>query len=317
MKEPAFLPYLAITTTAVIFGFSFLFTKNTLDHAGIFQVIGYRFLAAALFLLLLRVLRLVRIPLRRENLRRLLPIALVQPVMYFTFETIGVGMTTSAMAGVIISMAPLAILFSSAWILREPLTWVQWAAAAVSGTGVILVALSGSGAAGPLRPAGLAALLLAVVAAGLFNPLSRRVSAVSTPLETTWVMMWTGAVVFNTAGLAGALARGEAARYFSPLGEPAVLANIGFLAVLSSVLAFFLFNYALSRLPSSRTGMFLNLVPLISIWAGAVFRQESFQPAQYAGVVLILAGIWAGTAGRAGRRKAPPPDAGVKRKDLL
>jgi len=285
--------YGALSMTAAIFGLSFLFTKNALDHLEIFPLLGFRFLTAALFLTGLRWLRILRIRVPREHLGKILLVALFQPILYFTFETIGVSLTTSSQSSVMISLIPVAVLIFSHFMLGERLLPAQMAAAGISMAGVLIIVAVGARDGGQGHLMGVLALLLAVAAGGLFNPMSRRISPVASPLTITYVMMWAGALVFTAAGLIQAGLAGNLGSYLEPLGITRVRLELGYLGILSSGVAFFLFNYGLARVEASRSAIFLNLVPVVSIWAGVVFRNESFSGLQVLGALLILTGIFA------------------------
>lgn len=65
-----------------------------------------------------------------------------------------------------------------------------------------------------------------------------------------------------------------------------------YLAVGASVGGFLLVNYSLSHLPASQSAVFANLVTVVSIIAGVVFRREPFLWYQAVGAVAILLGVW-------------------------
>ncbi|HAA80455.1 MAG TPA: EamA family transporter, partial [Thermoanaerobacter sp.] len=62
--------------------------------------------------------------------------------------------------------------------------------------------------------------------------------------------------------------------------------------VLSSVVAYFLNNYALSKLPASQASVFANLTTVISIIAGITIRHETFYWYHVIGAIMILIGVW-------------------------
>ncbi len=284
------MPILAAVVAAVTWGFSFLFTKNALGHLETFQLLGYRFLVAAGFLTVLAATGLVKLRLTAQKMKGLLLVALLQPVLYFVGETIGVKLTTTTESGILIALVPLAITVCSVVMLKERLSALSWAAIAISVAGVVLIVLAKGLDAGGSQLTGTLALLGAVVAAGIYNPLSRMVSRQCSPIETTFVMMWVGAIVFNIAGIA--LHKGGIGTYLSGFANTTVLMDVAYLGVLSSVVAFFGLNYALSRLPSSTVGTFINLTPIITVFAGVLIGRETLLPLQIAGAVLVLAGIW-------------------------
>lgn len=63
-KKLALLPIIAGTITAIIWGFSFVFTKDVLNYTFPSQLLGLRFASGALFLTILKLFGLVRIELK-------------------------------------------------------------------------------------------------------------------------------------------------------------------------------------------------------------------------------------------------------------
>jgi drug/metabolite transporter (DMT)-like permease len=301
------LPYAAAIVTAVIFGFSFLFSKSALDHLSTFQLLGFRFAAAAAFLTLLMVCRVIEIKLDLAKVKALLVIALFQPVLYFVFETLGVGLTSASESGVVISLVPISITIFAVLILREHLSAFQWVSITVSVAGVILLVLAKGQNTDNGHMLGILALLCAVVAAGPYNVLSRKFSNSCTPMETTFVMMWVGAIVFNAVGITSAALSGDLPGYFTGGWTLSVAADLFYLGIVSSVGAFFLLNYSLSRMEASKSAAFMNLTPVVSVLAGIFLRGERFYLLQSVGAALILAGIW-GT----NRRQAVKETGGVQ-----
>lgn len=286
------LPRFAAATTAIIFGFSFIFTKNALDYLDTFQLIGLRFLMAAIILTLFRISGLLKINIHRSNIKVLLLVALFQPVLYFICETFGVDLTSASESGIVISLAPIAITIFAVIMLKERLVWFQWVSVFVSVIGVIIIIIPGSSAHSSKNLLGVVFLLGAVVSAGLYNVFSRRVSSTYTPVEITYIMMWVGAFSFNIIGIINAAAYGKLASYFKVLTNTSVLVDILYLGILSSVVAFFLLNYSLSKLEASVVAVFMNLTPIISVLAGVFIRGETFYLYQCIGGLIVLLGLW-------------------------
>lgn len=293
-------PYLAAAGSAVIFRFSFLFTKNALDNLEAFELLGLRFFLAAVSVLLLRRLRLIQVMLTWDKLRSLLLVALLQPLLYFICETIGVQHTSSSVAGVLIGLIPVAVAAFSALLLKEPVSRKQWAAIIVSAAGVVLLTWpqlqEGLGGLG-----GVFALLGAVLAGALYNIVSRQASQKAEPAEVTYVMMLVGAVVFNLIVMTRAALNGAPIMYFRVFASSETTFALLYLGLLSSVGAFFLLNYALSRLSASRAAVFINLTPVFPVAAGVLFRGERLLPLQLMGAAVVLAGVWGVTSEKSRR----------------
>jgi len=65
-----------------------------------------------------------------------------------------------------------------------------------------------------------------------------------------------------------------------------------YLGILSSVVAYFLANYTLSKIEASRSAVFANISTIVSIVAGVVVLHESFQVYHVIGSIMILVGVW-------------------------
>lgn len=288
-------PILAAMVMAVIFGFSFLFTKVVLSYLLPFQLIGLRFALAALVLSALAWLQVIKLNIKLSSLPDLLKVAVWQPVLYFTCETYGVKYTTASESGVIISLVPVVVAVLSYFILKEKATSRQFLfiSAAVAGVAFMVVGSSAGRAAAPWEHImGIFFLFGAVLAGGFYSIYSRRAAEKYTPVDITFVMMWLGAVVFNTVGLVQSFWYDQLDNYAAGLQQPPVVTGLLYLGVLSSVVAFFLLNYSLSQLPAPRVTVFLNLTPVIAVLAGVIFNGEHLGTWQLIGGSLILLGVW-------------------------
>ncbi len=294
-------PYVAAASSAVIFGFSFLFTKNALDSLDMFQLLGLRFLLGALFISFLRLVGVIEVNVTWEKVKGLLVVAALQPVLYFVFETIGVGLTSASESGIMIALIPMAVAVFAAFILQERLRPFQWLSIIGSVGGVFLLTVPRmQESSGQL--VGNLALLGAVVAGALYNIYSRKASSTSSPVEVTFVMMWVGAIVFNVLGMARFALRSDLLAYFQAFTNLDTALAIVYLGLFSSVGAFFCMNYSLSKLTPSKSAVFINLTPVISVLAGIFFRNEQFAPIQLLGAAIILGGVWGVNQGQ---KKAP------------
>jgi len=286
------LPLLAGGSAAVIWGFSFLFTKDALSYTYPSQLLGLRFGVAALTLTLLRVAKLIKVELRRKGWFGLVVLSLFQPGLYFLGETWGVKWTTASEAGMIIALAPICTAVMAGVFLKERITLLQVISIGCSVIGVFFIVT----ARGPLEFGnhllGYLALFGAVLAAGTYSILSKKSSNRFTPIEITYVMMWSGAVVFNLLGAGESLVQGKISAYLAPLWIPSVIIAVLYLGVLSSVLGFFLNNFAISRLNVTQIAPLLNLITVVSVAGGVVFQGDPFGVWHAVGVTLIVFGVW-------------------------
>ncbi len=196
--------YLAGIGYASIFGLSFLVTKGSLALLAPFELLFLRFALAALILGALALFRLIKLDFRGKPLGNLALACLFQPFLYFIGETFGVRDSASSTAGLVIGVLPAIGTILGAIMLGEAVGLLQGLFLGLSILGVGAVALLGGAAGGASgSPAGFAFLLGAVGSAALYNIFSRRSSRVFTPIETTFAMMGSGAVLFGLLALLG------------------------------------------------------------------------------------------------------------------
>lgn len=298
MTKETKLATLAAMLGNAIFGLSFMFSRVALSVTTPFIMLMYRFLLAALGLVLLALFArrrgggeagFLRVSLRGKPILPLLCLGLVQPVLYFLCESYGISLTNSAFSGVIIALIPIAALGLGALVLHEIPTRAQVLFSLASIAGVVLMTMQQS-AEGEIQPLGVVLLFGAVLAGVVFNIISRSISAQFSPLERTLVMMLMAAAVFTL--LAAAENREDLSVLLLPLGDAGFLAALAYLSLVSSIGAFLLLNYANSYLPVARTTAFCNLTMVISLFAGVVFLHEPFSAVSLLASGMIILGIW-------------------------
>ena len=269
-----------------IFGFSFLFSKIALGLTDPFVLLSVRFLVAFAVLNLLWLTGRCSLSLRGKPVGALLALGLVQPVLYFVFESYGISQTSASFSGVMIGLAPVVGLVFGVMFLKEKCTAFQVACTLLSVVGVAMTTTGGFGASFT----GFLLLLGAVVSAALFAILSRGIAAHFSAYERTYVMFALGSAVFTAVALAQN--RASMGAVLKGLTQPAFWVAVGYLAVISSVCAFLLINYALSYIPAGRALIFSNFTTVISVLAGILIMKDTFTPVQLLGIAIITAGVF-------------------------
>lgn len=279
----------------VLYGMSYIFTKQATQSASALSLLGWRFLLAFIVMNVLALMGIIKIRLKGKNLKPLLLVALFSPVIYFIGETFGISSTTASESGVFLACIPVASLITSTLILKKKPSKLQVAGILITLAGVILTVLA-VGAASSLSITGYTFLMMAVISYALYCAFVDRAEQY-TGAEITYMMLVAGAIVFVILAVAEGLVKGN-------LDQVAVLPfyNTGFLiAVLyqgigCSVLAFFLSNVAIAKIGVNRTSSFIGVATVVSIIAGALLLKESFTLWQIVGAVVIIIGVYAANA---------------------
>lgn len=273
----------------IIYGFSFMFSKIALSVTDTFVLLSVRFAVAFLALSILWATGIIKMNFRGKKLGGLLLMGLFQPLLYFIFEQYGIIYTTSAISGIMIALVPIAAIGLSFIFLRERPSKKQIFFSLLSLLGVILISLTGN--SGKNTVLGFLLLVGAVLCAGGFNILSRKLSGDFTPFERTYVMMALGAVGFSVVAVLK-LGNGFAPALITACSDFGFITAIIYLSILSSVVAFASYNYATTYLTTAKATSFANITTVVSVLAGVILLSESFTLLQAMSCVLILIGVF-------------------------
>lgn len=191
-----------------------------------------------------------------------------------------------------IALIPILVTILAVYLLNERPSAKQIISIILSVAGVILIISmeksndTGSSLLGVLLLAG------AAFSAAFFNIIARKISRDFTPFEVTYFMMFVGALCFNGISIVNHMINKNLASYFEPLSSTIFLSSVLYLGILSSIIAYFLINYTLSKMEASRSSVFANISTIVSIVAGVVFLHESFNLYHIIGSTMILGGVW-------------------------
>jgi len=293
------LPVAAVTAAALLWGGSFSAMRVTVPVLGPWTVMWLRMVIAVL-LLAPFAKKLRGAPYKTGDWKLLVPMALFQPCLYFSFESNALRFTTSSQAGVIAASVPLMVALAAWLFLSERITRSALAGMGISICGVAGLTLlqgDGSGAQNPLL--GNSLEILAMVSAAASMILVKQLSARYSPWTLTGLQTLAGAVFF-LPGAPGLLRSLDA-------WTPHVFVSMLFLGTFVTLGAFGLYNWGMSRLTASRASVFINLVPVFAIIFGWTLLGEALSLPQLLAAVAVIAGVW---ICQHGGRRAPAPAAG-------
>ena len=287
---------------SAIFGMSFMFSKLALAVAKPTVLLAFRFLIAfaamSLVILINAVVGRVRarplfaFSLKGKPVGSLVLLGLIQPVLYFFCENYGILYTSSAVAGTIIAVVPIACILMDVLVLHEKVTRRQVLCAVLCIGGVALIYMGGETRISLL---GLVLLLMTVACDAAYYTLSHKAAAKFTAFEVTYVMFTVGMLFFVPAALIQGA--GHMAETFLPaLQSPGFWGAVVYLGLVSSVVAYFLLNFANAHLTVSEASLFSNVTTVVSVLAGVVLLKEPFGLWQILGVAVILLCVYAANA---------------------
>jgi drug/metabolite transporter (DMT)-like permease len=284
-------PHVAGILFASIFGLTFMFTKILLENISPVGIIAYRFTLAIGTMELLRRLRLIQVVFKGKPWSAVLLVAIFQPVLYFLFETTGIQFVSSSEAGMMIALIPIVVAILSPLFGRERPNLFQVGFIGLSVSGVLFINIMKSNLGEDVSLVGIGLIFMAVVSAALFNMFSRRARDSFQPAEITYVMMLTGALVFNTIYVVQLVLDQNIAGYVTLLQGTTVFPLL-YLGIVASVGGFFLVNTSLSKLPAHVSSVYANVATIVAVIAGAVFLSESILWFHWIGAAMIVTGVY-------------------------
>ena len=294
---------LSVVICESIFGLSYLFTKEITANTSPLTLLAWRFVLAFVAWRLVFALLSLRAgrkaggqapygaSFRGKPLWLLFLLALFQPVIFFTAETYGISLTTASESGTIIASIPIVTLLFSALLLKEKPRLQQLAGIGVTCAGIVLLVLT-KGMEASFSLPGYLSLLVAVISFSLYSVLAQKASAFNSA-EKTYAMVVLGAVTFTLMALVENARAGTLAAFFLlPFTNGAFFLTLLFLGVVSSVLAFFLYNLSISCIGTNRAATFVGVSTLVSVLSGVLVLDEPFTRHQVYGTLLVLGGVY-------------------------
>ena len=205
----------------------------------------------------------------------------------------GVALTSAVAAGVTMAAIPAAIALLARVVLGERIRpRVGWAIACAM-TGIAILALAratpgaegSAGGAGGESPWGYALLLGAVFCEACYVVIGKKLTANLSPRRISALINLWGLALVTPLGLWQALSFDFAAVPLSIWGL------LVFYAVAASMVSVWLWMQGLRRVPSSRAGVFMVLLPVGAALVGVGVLGEPFGVAHGLSLLLALAGL--------------------------
>lgn len=279
----------------VLYGLSYLFTKQTAETASPLALLGWRFVVALAAMSLCVALGFIPVRLKGRQLGPLLRVALFCPCLYFIGETVGIRETTVTESGVFLACVPALSLLASTVILKKKPTKRQIIGILVTFLGVMTTVVA-VGLSSSLSPVGYAALMLAVVAYALYSVFVD-LAADYTGAEITYVMLCSGAAFYGLLALGEAAAHGALSELLTlPARSGTFRTAVLYQGIGCSVAAFFLSNAAIAKIGVNKTSSFIGVSTIVSILAGALALGEPLSVGQIVGAAVIVAGVYTANA---------------------
>ncbi|PGX23287.1 EamA family transporter [Priestia megaterium] len=276
--------YLSLIVAAVFWGANFNVGKLAMNTMSPMSVISKRFLIAGLLMII--ILYFKERPtwqMVRQNFWMYALLGFIGIFGMNALSFVGLNHTSAVNASLIMATNPIFTIVLSAIFLREKIQIRQGIGMLVSLVGVVFVLTGGSLNKLGTISGGDILVLGANICWALYGVLGRRYIKNSTSLATSSFTMAAGALF---------LLPFISTPHVATSGREVTQAwlAIVFMAICCSVLTYIWWNRAIAHIGASRTSIFFNLVPVVTMIIAA-FTGESIIMTQLMGAALVIIGV--------------------------
>lgn len=271
----------AIAIVIIAWGLCWPIYKNALPYTPPILFAGMRALLGGLLLTIFLLPRLRKIK-WRENWKKYCLSALLNAVLFYGLQTIGLGYLPEGLFSVLVYFQPVLIgLF--AWILLgEQMTRMKVIGLIIGFLGILTI--SSDGLNGKISILGIVLALASALSWALGTIYVKKVSKQVDALWMVALQFTIGGIVLTGIGLG-------AEDFSTIVWNSSYLFALGYAATIGIPLAFALYFTLINSGDSSKIASFTFLVPLIAVLVGTLFMDEPFTVSLFIGLILIVVSI--------------------------
>lgn len=224
---------------------------------------------------------------KREDLKGLIFLCLLEPGLFFIFDAFGLKNTTAIRASILLSTIPILTAIVAAVIIKEKLTMLKLLTTLGSIGGVALVISSKEGA-GFTNNYLLGDMLIlgACISAAFYTTYARKMSFKYSFFTITRFQSLVAIIFFLPLAAAEIIFQGVPAPTAESIG------GVVFLGIAGSALGYLLLNFTIARLSAANSAIFANLIPVVTMALSAIILNETVGTRKIVGLIIILSFIF-------------------------
>lgn len=284
MNSKKILGSILLSLSACIWGGMFVVVKDVVSVIHPLQLVWLRYLVAIVFLILFSILKREKWSIHKRDIGLIVIIGLIGNTISIVAQETGTWLS-SAQTGAVITSATPSFMVIFAWLIfKEKITRVKIVSLVMATIGVVMIV--GIHLEGNNILLGVLSLIIAALTWALMSVLIQKVNHYSslqiTIMSTIIAIICLTPVVFtNTASLVNI-----------DFLEPKIILSLLYLGVISTALAFVMWNRGLTLVNSSSSGLFFLLQPIVGTLLGWLFLKESVSIGFFIGAILIIGSVW-------------------------
>lgn len=282
-------PDALLVLTAVFWGVNFSVVKFALAELPPLPFNGLRFAVAASTMLLLAYATGHRFAFRRRHVLYLIGLGLLGNTAYQLLFIFGINLTTADNASLILATVPAWVALMGTLAGVEKVESRGWLGVLLSLGGIILIILGSNRSThfefGGATLLGDALILLATLCWSTYTLLTRPMMRHYSSASVTSFSTLMGTIPLFLISLPSIVQTDW------PQVSGTALAALVFSGIFGIALAYFFWNFGISRLGSARTSLYSNLTPPIALLTAWLWLGETLTAQQWFGALLALAGV--------------------------
>ena len=284
---------LAMLGVALFWGVNFAFVKFTLGEMLPLTFNGLRFVLASGVMVLLTRLLDGSLRVERSDWGRILFTGLIGNTLYQILFIQGLQRTTAGNSSVLVSTHPIFVALISALLGLERVTNRMWLGIVLSFGGILLVIAKGANGLsfGGETLLGDALTILAGLSWAVYVILARPLVSKYSPMRVATLTMVAGTPALLLAAIPDLLAQDWAGISLRAWG------GLGYSFLFSISIAYFLYYQAMRAIGNTKTGIYVNLVPISALVTATLTLNEPIHALQILGAAIIIIGVYLARAG--------------------
>lgn len=281
------LPYLALVLAHTIWGIHFVVSKITLQEFPEFTLAFFRFAFATLFLAPFFLAQTKKIKIKKEHLPKLVAVGIFIITLNIAFFFTGIKRTDATSASVITLIIPILSVVLGWFFLREKVFLVNILGVILGLLGAIVII----GLPDPTKILGNFLILLASVSFVIGAVFSHQMLKIYPSLVVTAFAFLVGLITFFPMAAFEYIQNPGWTDKITLLG----VFGLAFMVLLSSISAYFLFEWGLAKTSLVRADLFQYIEPLWASSLAVLILGEIVSIPLIIGAALIILGVYLGT----------------------
>ncbi len=285
LKTGKHTPHLSALAAMIIWGLSFIWTKQLLEHLGPASILMFRLTISTVFLFLILLFTRKFQRIKQQHIPLFFLAAFFEPFLYFMGESHGLRLVSASLTSIIISTIPVFTALFAGIFLKEKLSRFNLFGLAVSFAGILIILIDRNFNLSA-NPKGILFLFGAVASAVVYGMILKRLTSMYHALTIVWIQNLIGIFYFLPVALVAERHSLLAFRF-----APEQLFQLIMLGLLGSSFAFVFFAVAVKNLGISKANIYTNLIPVFTALFSILLLSEMPLLKQIAGMLLVVAGV--------------------------